>query len=378
MWSLFLFLLPLLLACLPANTSAFHPFLAPSTRASLSLHASKLSVPDSTVLVVGSGPLPLVAVKTAYFAGYKKVYHLLPPNVHERSAKLMFGDGYSYTTDEEGCLSPPFTSQSGFDDGSCGGKIKFLDGGDPSSTEELACVDGIVFASDNFEPAVPLEVANYLMECASDLKQVSVHSKTMNEEGYGWIVSAARKTANKDIWDRNKDDIQKLTSFTEGVKKKAAEKGAGVTVIKTGTLKGGGWGVTNLGDDAEGDEKVGPEGEESYGLSDAFYKAVQRDIVNFQMLYDCETSDVYVMKGDVGVGGGGTQVLKANSSKEEAGDSGRKGTAGALVYSLASGEAGSNQEFTIRSKEGRRGARGTAEWDAKFKSASTAIGQYAN
>ena len=312
----------------------------------------------------------------------------------------MFGDGYSYTTDEEGCLSPPFTSQSGFDDGSCGGKIKFLDGGDPSSTEELACVDGIVFASDNFEPAVPLEVANYLMECASDLKQVSVHSKTMNEEGYGWIVSAARKTANKDIWDRNKDDVQKLTSFTEGVKKKAAEKGAGVTVIKTGTLKGGGWGVTNLGDDAEGDEKVGPEGGESYGLSDAFYKAVQRDIVNFQMLYDCETSDVYVMKGDVGVGGGGTQVLKANSSKEEAGDSGRKGTgertmpncslrttilttasliaAGALVYSLASGEAGSNQEFTIRSKEGRRGARGTAEWDAKFKSASTAIGQYAN
>ncbi|GMH73117.1 hypothetical protein TL16_g06096 [Triparma laevis f. inornata] len=163
----------------------------------ISLSSSKLPIPDSSVLIVGSGPLPLVSVKTAFYAGYKKIYHLLPPNVHDRSAKLLFGDGYDYNTDEDGCLNPPFMVKSGFDDASCSGKIKFLDGSDPTSTSELSCVDGIIFAGDNFEPAVPLEVATYLMDCATDLKQVSLHSKTMNDEGYGWVVSAARKTANK-------------------------------------------------------------------------------------------------------------------------------------------------------------------------------------
>ena len=75
------------------------------------------------------------------------------------------------------------------------------------------------------------------------------------------------------------------------------------------------------------------------------------------------------MRGDVGRGGGNAQIVKANSVKEEAGDTGRKGAAGALVYALACEAA--QGEFTVRSKAGERGPRGVAEWEKKFADGSS-------
>ena len=119
--------------------------------------------------------------------------------------------------------------------------------------------------------------------------------------------------------------------------------------MRAGTLKGGGRG---------GDESIGEE----WALDPAFYKRKQTDIVNFQMLHDCETSSCYVLEGDVGKGGGNLQVVKANSVKEEVGDTGRKGAAGALVWGL-----GREGEWTVRAKEGRNTPVGRETWEALFE-----------
>lgn len=74
------------------------------------------------------------------------------------------------------------------------------------------------------------------------------------------------------------------------------------------------------------------------------------------------------MRGDVGRGGGNTQIVKANSVKEEAGDTGRKGAAAALVYAPACESA--TGEFTVRAKAGERAPRGVDEWEVMFQRGS--------
>ena len=99
------------------------------------LAAEKVSPEDGRVLVVGLGALPLLSMKTAFFAGYKEILHILPESQHRKCAKLMFGDGYEMTTDSEGFIVTPITSAPGFGGASCTGKMKFLDG---SNNDDVA------------------------------------------------------------------------------------------------------------------------------------------------------------------------------------------------------------------------------------------------
>lgn len=273
------------LLCL-SSSAAFKPQLLPAARSGTLLSASRLHPQDSKVLVVGLGALPLLTMKTAFFAGYKEVLYILPEVQHAKCAKLMFGDDYEMATDGDGYLVTPETSSEGFGANSCGGRLKFLDG---SNSEDVASVegcDGMIFCGDEPSPPVPWPVAEYLLDaCGPSLKQVALNSKTFNEEGYGFVVKAARKTANKNIWDQDGKEVAVLKDFEGKVKGKGGEGGFDVTVTRSGTLKGGGWGSTDpLADDVP---SVGPE---AYGLSDGFYEAVKRDIVNFNLLFDCEVS----------------------------------------------------------------------------------------
>ena len=65
------------LLLLSYSTFAFVPQLSPA-RVGTFLQAGSLNPPESKVLVVGLGALPLLTMKTAFFAGYKEILYILP------------------------------------------------------------------------------------------------------------------------------------------------------------------------------------------------------------------------------------------------------------------------------------------------------------
>ncbi|GMH54300.1 hypothetical protein TrRE_jg12873 [Triparma retinervis] len=271
----------------------------------------------------------------------------------------MFGPSYTpETSPTTGYLTnvPSYPSPS-FGPASCKGSLRLLLADKSSISPVLSSVDAIIFCGDALGPPVPTPVAESLLESCENLKAVAALSRTMNEEGYGLFATAARAAANKDVWDNNARDRSRLLSFESSLRSGAKSAKAGLCIVRAGTLKGGGQG---------GDESSGEE----WALDGAFYEAVQRDVVNFQMLHDCETSGAYVMRGDTGRGGGNMQVVKANSVKEEVGDTGRKGAAGALVWGL-----GKEGEWTVRAKEGRNTPVGREAWEELFENGGEGYGK---
>lgn len=80
-------------------------------------------------------------------------------------------------------------------------------------------------------------------------------------------------TANKNIWDQDDKDVTALKDFEASLSKKAGEDGFDVNVIRSGTLKGGGWGST----DPMSDEvpSTGPEvsGQRAYDAPYLYHEA---------------------------------------------------------------------------------------------------------
>lgn len=294
------------------------------------------AIPSHVMVVSSSGYLPFLTAKLAWCSGVEKVDLLIPAMEQQSASNCMFGSGYFMETDGDGYLKDlpvPEKSREAFGEGSCSGRVRLLRGDEEPEAVSMAveAVDAVVFCGDAPYPP-PFGVAEGILNGGTNIKSISAFTRTLNTENYNFICSAARKTANANIWDNNEKERKMWSDFEKRLKSNAGDKP--LCLVRGGTLKGGGNGGS------------GNEGEE-YCLEKAFYEEVQRDVVNFNLLHDCATSGSYVMKGDVGVGGGAFQILSANSDKEEVGDTGRKGAAAALVYGL-----GMDGDWTIRSKEG--------------------------
>ncbi len=330
-----------------------------------------LKADESTLLIVGLGPLPLGVFKHAQYSGFKHTMHILPKSSHGQALDLMYGVGHGNEIGEDGVVRIKNVDMV---DGALG-TVQLIDSGDAGILESalsINSVSAIALCADQLGAPTSLEVLEYLVSITSrTLSRISIFSRTFNKKGYGFLVKAARKAANQDIWDQGEAEVSELKMFEAGVKKIASDYGGiRVNVLRGGTLKGGGWG-SEVDDDGVA-AVTNPD--VNFALSSQYYKVAQRDIVNTNLLYDCSVSDCHIYKGDVGVGPGNTAILSANSCKEEPGDSGRKAVAGAILHSfLVLDDDDFSKEYTIRSKEGRTGPGIDVEaWMQKFSTAKEA------
>jgi len=283
------------------------------------------------VLVVGRGPVMLLAAKLAAIKGFK--------------TSVLLGNELS-------------TAISLVDDDSLPITMLPVAGEDADAEKIEAAVTGakgLIIAFDG-EEVVPQGALDVFMPASGlqKLSHVSVLSRNLNGNGMGFFASAAKTAANAEIWAGGKS-VEAYKDMEARVKARAGEVGASWTVIRSGTLKGGGCGDPTGG---SGDPNL---------LSTTFYTMGQQDIVNWKMLFDCDTLGVKLSKGDVLPGPGFTAAFGATSAEVCDGDSGRGGVAAALVEALRL-EAATGSDFGVGTQQSRTSPT-DEEWKELFAKA---------
>jgi len=199
----------------------------------------------------------------------------------------------------------------------------------------LMSTDAIVFAVDGDDPMND-DVINFFLdkERATNLKRVVAMSRNLNGKDMGFFVKASKISANGDVWDNSKkEDYEKYESL---VKNQSAACEAEYTIVRAGTLKGGGCG----------------DNEYSQYLAKKFYEVTKKDIVTWNLLFDCNVRGVKLAKGDVLPGAGNKAIFSATGIKESPGDTSRCGIAEAMIRSLNFENVG-DTDFGVATAESR-------------------------
>jgi len=283
------------------------------------------------VLVVGRGPVMLLAAKTAAVKGFATTCLL--------GSDLDMAD--SLLGDVSGL---PLTLLPVAGEAADASKIE----------QSVNDAKGLIIAFDN-EEVVPQKALDVFMPSSGQsLQHVSVLSRNLNGAGMGFFASASKAGANKEVWAGGAALVEAYRDMEKRVAARAEEVGAQRTVIRAGTLKGGGCGDPTSGGD-------------SALLSEVFYTLGQQDVVNWRLLFDMDTLGVVLKKGDVMPGPGFTAALTATSSDAHDGDSGRGGVANALVEALRV-EAAANADFGVGTAKARASPT-PEEWAQLFANA---------
>lgn len=283
----------------------------------------------ATVGVVGRGFVSVLAAKLAAVEGYK-TWMLMPPGQSETIQSLM-----NEEDDDEGNV-----------------EVELVEATDGDKLESLLeSTDAYIFAVDD-DTVMDEAVLNFLLnpENAKNVKRVVGMSRNLNGKDMGFFVKASKISANKQVWDGSTSAQYK--EFEECLKKCAGAIGADYTIARAGTLKGG----------ASGDS------EEPYKqfLTRQFYEMTKRDIVTWNLLFDCGVRGVRLAKGDVLPGPGSKAVFTATGTEASPGDTSRGGICEAMVKSLAV-ENAANMDFGVATEEGRSPP-SAEEWQALFAS----------
>jgi len=217
--------------------------------------------------------------------------------------------------------------------------------------------EGLVIAFDGEEVMSDAALDIFLQPAGSgqSLKHVSLLSRHLNGAGMGFFANAAKVGANSEIWAAPAPVVEGYRKFEQTVRVRADAIGATSTVIRAGTLKGGGSGDIANG---SGDPTL---------LTPEFYKLGQQDVVNWRMLFDCNTLGVVLKRGDVLPGPGFKAAFGATSPDACEGDSGRGAVANALVEALRI-EAASGADFGVATATARSSPT-PEEWKQLFVSA---------
>lgn len=279
----------------------------------------------STVGVVGRGYISILVAKLAALAGYQ-TWIVCPPGDDEKVLSLI----------DSSSNAPA--------------NLKIVSGSDTDLIDsQMRETDALIVAVDD-DTTMSVPVLKYLIspEVAVKLKRVVGMSRNLNGEGMGFFVKASKVSANKGVWDCSTADEYK--AFEEVVKEQTAACGAEYTFARAGTLKGGACG----------------ENEFNQYLSDKYYALVKKDVINWQLIFDCQVRGVKLAKGDVLRGPGAKAVFTATGVDEALGDTSRCGLAEAMVRSLAFENCG-NMDFGVGTV-GERSPPTDAEWQQLFES----------
>ena len=282
--------------------------------------------PGANVLAVGNGPVFLLSAKTAAQAGYKVT---IVSNRKELFDSLLWSPARDETPDANlrilGVESDEDVS---------------------AFNEAVATADGLIIAFDG-EQVLTDSLLDVVLPAEGGASRVACLSKSLSGKGMGPFVSASKVAANNEVWAAPEARVAMYKEFEAKLKKGGRE----VTVVRAGTMKGGGPG--------DPDNAAPP----SMTLSEKFYAELpQKDLVNWQLLFDCETRGIALTPGDTASGPGFKAVFTSTSSNAEPGDAGRVALAQALVRSLSREDA-ANKEFGVSTAEGRDYP-SDADWDA--------------
>uniref|UniRef100_A0A7S4J6S8 NAD(P)-binding domain-containing protein n=1 Tax=Odontella aurita TaxID=265563 RepID=A0A7S4J6S8_9STRA len=282
---------------------------------------------EGNVGVVGRGFVSVLVAKLAALRGHN-VWMLCPPGQEETITSLIDAEGnlpsnleLIASSDSEGVIS------------------------------RIPSMEALIVAVDD-QTVMDEAVMDYVLnkELAGNVKRIVAMSRNLNGKDMGFIVKSAKAAANNEIWDNGAANDYK--AFEAVVERKAKELGAEYTIARAGTLKGGG-----AGDVGEKDEKP------QY-MTNKFYEMTKKDILTWQLLFDCNVRGVKLTKGDVLPGPGGKAILTAKAVKASAGDTSRCGIADAMVRSLEFESAG-NMDFGIGPEDSREPP-SDAEWETLF------------
>jgi len=310
------------------SISAFQPalsFSSPLTRLCATLDPS--SADETSVTVIGRGYISLLAAKMAALRGYQTVNFVCPPG-EEETVKSLLGD-------DPATSIPP--------------NLKLVPAAETSALEEAAAgMSALIIAVDDTS-TLDAGVVNYLLDAdlATNCRRVVAMSRNLNNKNMGFLVKASKATANREVWDNsNKEEFEVFEKAVRDACSKLND--CEWTVVRAGTLKGGGCGLKER-TDSEGNiiegDATNPEYCPQY-LSKKFYELTKKDIVTWNLLFDCAVRGVKLSKGDVLPGPGGKAIFTATSAEVCDGDSSRAAVAEAMVRSLERADCG-NVDFGV-------------------------------
>lgn len=276
---------------------------------------------DSTVGIVGRGFVSVLTAKLAALAGYQS-WVLLPPGQMDVVMSLL---------DDK----PD--------------NLELIESSDTETIDSKICeTDALIVAVDD-DSTMDEGVINYFLnpESATKVKRVVAMSRNLNGEGMGFLVKASKISANREVWDGGNANAYK--KFENVIKRQAETMGIDYTIVRAGTLKGGACGEEQMFDQF---------------LSSKFYEMTKKDVITWQLLFDCNVRGVKLAKGDVLPGPGGKAVFTATGTDAAPGDTSRSGIAEAMVKSLSFDQA-SNIDFGVGTVESRTPPT-TDEWEKLF------------
>lgn len=267
---------------------------------------------EATVGVVGRGYISILVAKIASHLGYS-TWITIPPGEEPTVRSLL---------DNNGDVPK---------------NLQIVPGSDTQMVDSLMReTDALMVAVDN-DTTMDDGVLKYLIspEVALKLKRVVGMSRNLNGKDMGFLVKASKVSANSEVWDLStKDSYLRFEKIlTEQV---ASCDGVEYTIARAGTLKGGACG----------------ENEFTQYLSSEYYTMTKKDIITWQLLFDCQVRGVKLAAGDVLPGPGGRAVFTATGTEEAPGDTSRCSLAEAMVRSLAFEKCG-NIDFGVATKDGR-------------------------
>ena len=207
--------------------------------------------------------------------------------------------------------------------------------------------------SSEFSKQVSMQLRDdwyHYLFVSTALMRTQLRSRHLNGAGMGFIVNTAKKVGNAEIWSNDPTSSKMYADHESYLKSSCDSIGADLTVIRAGTLKGGG---------------CGEKGENPEHMTPYFYSLTKRDIVTWQLLFDCRSLGVKITEGDVCKGPGAKAILTAQSDGVCEGDSGRGGVAGAIVQCLKFDNM-NGKSFGVETREGRF-APNDHEWERLFK-----------
>jgi len=275
---------------------------------------SKTLSPSSstTVGVVGSGYVSILSAKLAALRGYS-TWLVHPPGEEDKILSL-YGEKPS--------------------------NLVLVPSSDTDALQsQLLKTSGVIIAVDTPELVMDSDVIKYLLdpETAPGIQRVVAMSRNLNGEGMGFFVKASKVSANSEVWSADGGTIAKYKTYEDDVKKACKALDAELTIFRAGTLKGG----------ACGDENTYPQ-----YLSSEYYTITKKDLITWQLLFDCKTRGIVLKKGDVMSGPGVKAVFTATSPDDCEGDTGRCGICDAMVRSLEVEGCG-GVDLGVGTKEGR-------------------------
>jgi len=293
-------------------TLSFSPRHAPCRAVALDAGAS--------VVVGGAGTISFLAARLAAIEGFATT--LIAPATDLETARAVMYD----TAHPEGSLPLQYLPLSG----------PGWDG--EALTTAVEAAEGLVLCLDKDWTFTEQQLESFIPGVEAKLQHVSLMSRNLNGEGLGFFSSAAKRGANPDVWEATKESVDNYQQAERVVKARAEAAQATWTIVRAGTLKGGG----------SGDSGIGGEGEARF-LNAQYY---ERNLGSmWQLLYDVGALGVKLSAGDVLPGPGFTAALTA-TERVGSGDSHRGAVATALVEAMRVPSA-ANRDFGVAAVEGK-------------------------